>query len=134
MAVATYCPGRPSQLVWKNITKPCNRWDAPLCTCPQKSQSRDWRLYLLNKSIAIGGGGQVKCLKGIRNTDEVVTKFHLLCLTGLITGSLRAIFTARRQEPSRSTCRFSPGDDTRATSECCRSFFLPEKILAGKFK
>ena len=23
--VATYCPGRPSQLTWKNITKPCDR-------------------------------------------------------------------------------------------------------------
>ena len=46
------------------------------------------------------------------------------------------LFTARRQEPSRSTCRFSDDDDddTRATSECCRSFFLPENFLAGKFK
>ena len=47
---------------------------------------------------------------------------------------LKYLFTARRQEPSRSTCRFLQGDDTRATSECCGSFFLPENFLAGKFK
>ena len=39
---ATYCPGRLSQLEWKNITKHCDRVDLTLCTGMRQKTEEGW--------------------------------------------------------------------------------------------
>ena len=47
----TYCPGRPSQIVLKSMTKPCDRVEKTLCT----DTFYDYTLYLLTNN------GLLKC-------------------------------------------------------------------------